>query len=265
MSLFVLFALTAVILISCKKDTNTTPPATVNFSKVGTENASIEGAFTDAFRQVDQTCKQHNYKSITSNPTVTIDTLAYPMNVTIDYGTYCLGPDGVVRSGKINAHLTKLYIDSGAVTTITFDNYYVNARHITGTEIITNNGKNGLGHTVFGVVIQNGNLFSVDGTTTYNSVQQREWIAGESTLLDPTDDVYSITGTGSGTTSDGTNYTVTITSPLVASIGCAWIESGVINITVANYPLISIDYGTGACDNAAVVSCSGYTFNLVMP
>jgi len=268
-SMAALFTLASIVLVSCKKDDtpkqNTTP---VNYSKVASENASIEAAFTDAFRQVDQTCKANGVKNINTCPTVTItpfDLVTYPKDVVIDYGTSCTGNDGVIRSGRILAHLTKCYIDSGSVTTITFDNYYVNSRHITGTEVITNNGKNLSNHTVFGVVIQNGNLFSVDGTTSYNSVQQREWIAGESTILDPTDDVYLITGTGSGTTTDGVAYTVNIVTPLQASIGCAWIESGIIDIAIQNNPNIRIDYGTGACDDAAVVTCAGYTFNIVMP
>ena len=264
LSLAVLFTLAIVILISCKKDTTTNQTSTVNFSKVGTENATIDGAFTDAFRQVDQTCKQHNYKDINSCPTVTIDSLAYPMHVTIDYGIACTGNDGVVRSGIIYAALTKPYIDSASVTTVTFSNYIVNTHKITGTEIITNVGKVN-GHHVFDVTVQNGNLYSIDGVTTYNSVQQRTWIHGDSTLLNPMDDVYSITGSGSGTTTDGTSYTVSIGTPLQVALNCPWVESGTLNVTVPNYPAITVDYGNGACDDAAVVSCAGYTFNLVMP
>jgi hypothetical protein len=257
----------------CKKD-NTTPPTTnpttqaTQATKVATENATIDGAFIDAFRQVDMKLKQQGLKPADSCCTVTFtpnDLYTYPKDVVLDYGTSCTGNDGVVRSGKILVHLTKSYIDSGSVTTVTFNNYYVNNRHITGTEIITNMGKNLSGHHVFSVQIQNGNLYSPDGVTVYNSNQQREWIEGDGTLLDPMDDVYLITGTASGTTTDGVNYSLMITSALRVAVSCPWVESGKADITEPNVPLINLDYGSGTCDNQAIATCGGYTFNIVMP
>jgi hypothetical protein len=264
-----MIALTGVLFTACKKDddSDNNNATSTNYTKVATENATVEAAFNDAFRQVDQAVKENNVKGTNSCATVTITPLGttYPKDAVIDYGTSCTGDDGVVRSGKILIHLTQLYIDSGSVTTVTFDNYYVNGRKITGTEIITNAGTNNSGHQVFSVTIQNGNLYSVDGTTSYNSTQQREWISGDSTLLDPTDDVYMITGSGSGVTTDGTSYTVIITTALKVTLSCAWIESGVIEITPQGSAVITINYGSGTCDNAATGSCSGYNFNIVMP
>ena len=104
----------------------------------------------------------------------------------------------------------------------------------------------------------------MNGVTTYNSVQEREWIEGDNTLLDPMDDVYMITGTANGVTIDGTSYTVVITSALRVAVDCAWIESGIINVTEPNIPVITIDYGSGNCDNIATVTCSGYTFTINM-
>jgi len=262
---------TAIIMTAgCKKD-----PAPVNpvspanqATKVATENASVDAAFTDAFRQVEMAIKQHGLKNISSCCTVTFtptDLSTYPKDVVIDYGTSCTGYDGVVRSGQILAHMTKAYPDSASLTIVTFNNYYVNNRLITGTERITNTGKNAAGHHTFDVEVQNGNLYSPDGITVYNSIQQREWIEGDSTLLDPTDDVYMITGTANGTTTDNVHYTATITKALRVAVGCAWIESGVVEITEPNIPVISLDYGNGTCDNNAVATCSGYTFNIVMP
>ena len=270
-SVSIIVCLATIMFSGCKKDTTPTPTPTspsTQASKVAMENASAEGAFTDAFRQVDQAVKQQGLKSIQTCCTVSFtpnDLSTYPKDVVIDYGTSCTGDDGVVRSGQILAHLTKAYPDSGSVTTITFNNYYVNSRHITGTERITNVGRNSLGHHVFDVEVQNGNLYSPDGITVYNSVQQREWIEGESTLLDPMDDVYMITGTASGTTTNGVNYTLVISTALRVAVGCAWIESGIVNITEPNIPVISLNYGDGTCDNNAVATCSGYTFNIVMP
>jgi len=254
----------------CKKDpVPTTPTSPANqATKVAMENATIDAAFTDAFRQVELAIKQNGLKEISSCCNVTFtpaDLGTFPKDVVIDYGTSCTGSDGVVRSGQILAHMTSAYQDSGSVTTITFNNFYVNNRHITGTERITNVGINADGHRLFDVEVQNGNLYSPDGITVYNSLQQREWIAGDSTLLDPTDDVYVITGTASGTTTNNVNYTLVITTPLLVAVDCAWIQSGVVEITEPNIPVITLDYGNGTCDDDAVATCSGYTFNIVMP
>ena len=273
MSITLVIAFTAVLFVHCKKEDSTTltptptpTPSTSNPAKAATENASIEAAFSDAFKQVDKFAKD-NGKGINSCPTVTITPFdqTYPKDLEIDYGTSCTGNDGVIRSGKIKAHLTKSYIDSGSVATVTFDNYYVNSRKITGTEIITNKGKNNAGHHVFEADVQNGTLYSPDGVTTYNSIQQREWIEGDGTLLDPTDDVYLNTGTANGTTTDGVNYTLVITTPLRVALSCAWVESGKFEMTEPNIPVITLDYGNTGCDNDAVVTCAGYTFNIEMP
>jgi hypothetical protein len=262
----ILMMISLTVTISCKKETETkNSPA--NISKVVMENSTCEAAFADAFRQVDKACRQNNVKDVNSCPSVSIvpADLTYPKDMVVDYGTSCTGDDGAMRSGKIVIHLTSLYTDSGSVTTITFDNYYVNGRKITGTEIIINKGTNIAGHQVFDVNIQNGNLFSIDGTTSYNSLQHREWVAGDNTLFDPLDDIYMITGTANGITTDGTSYTLDITSPLQATISCAWIESGIILISPQGSPAITVDYGSGSCDNDAVATCSGYVTNIEMP
>jgi len=269
-------AATAIGLIfnSCKKDipasSSTTPATSVTSAtatNTATQGATTDEAFTDAFRQVDVAAKEHLATKTDSSscPVVTFtpaDFTTYPKSLVINFGTSCTGPDGIVRSGEILANLTACYIDSGSVTTVTFNNYYVNGNKITGTEIITNEGRNSLGHPVFGVQVINGNLYSPSGVTSYNSTQQREWIQGYNTLLNPMDDVYLITGTASGVETTGTSFTMTITSPLQVAMDCAWIESGTLNITETGIPVITISYGngTGTCANVATVTCDGYTF-----
>lgn len=255
---------------ACKKDP-VTPPINQPYtqaSKVATENAYAEAAFSDAYRQVELAVKQNGLKYLSSCCNVTFtpnDLSSWPKDIVIDFGTGCTGDDGVVRSGQILVHMTKAYIDSGSVSTLTFNNYFVNSRQITGLERITNMGRNLAGNHMFMAEVENGNLYSPDGVTVYNSIQEREWIEGESTLLEIMDDVYMVTGTANGTTSGGTAYTLVITTPLRVAVGCAWIQSGIVEITQSGLPVITLDYGTGACDNNAVATCSGYTFNIVMP
>ncbi len=263
----------SIMYVGCKKETNPVPNPTIPISpmnqagKVALENASIQGAFADAFQQVDLVIHQNGLRSTHSSVIITItpnDLTTYPKDVVIDFGTSNTGSDGVVRSGQILAHLTAPYIDSGSVTTISFNDYHVNNRLITGTETINNAGKNSVGHYVFDVIILNGNLYSPDGVTVYNSHQQREWIVGDNTLLDLMDDVYLVTGTGSGNTTANVNYTLNITEALQVAIACAWVESGKVDITEPNIPVITLDYGNGNCDDQAIATCGGYTYAITM-
>jgi len=266
----IILTATVMVLSSCKKDPEPVQPVSPyeKATKVATENAAVEAAFADAFRQVELAITQNSLKMLSSCCNVTFtpnDLGTWPKNIVIDYGTSCIGFDGVERSGQILVHMSKPYFDSSSVSIVTFNNFYVNNRQITGLERITNLGKNLAGNHVFRAEVEDGNLYSPDGITAYNSIQEREWIEGDNTLLDPCDDVYMITGTANGTTTDGTHYTLVIVSPLRVAIACAWIQSGVVDISMQNIPVINLDYGNGICDNIAVATCSGYTFNIIMP
>jgi len=78
------------------------------------------------------------------------DAAQWPKTVTIDFGTAgCTGQNGYLRKGKIIYTLDKKLITTGAVLTITFENYSVNGHKIEGVCTITNNGSlNGLNVTV---------------------------------------------------------------------------------------------------------------------
>ena len=84
--------------------------------------------------------------------TVTVDTVAFPMTVSINFGsTNCLGGDGRNRRGIINATFTGKYRDSLSVLTITPSNYYLNDYKIEGTKVVTNKGHNANGNLWFKV------------------------------------------------------------------------------------------------------------------
>ena len=91
-------------------------------------------------------------------------------------------------------------------------------------------------------------------------------MAGESTigLFKWTDDVYSITGTASGTGFDGTAFTSNITNPLIVALNCHWIEKGTIVFTPSGKLPRTIDFGNGDCDANATITIAGATFNIVL-
>ena len=92
----------------------------------------------------------------------------------------------------------------------------------------------------------------------------REWIAGESTILDPWDDVYLISGTADGTGINGNTFSVVIHNPLRVALNCKWIESGTLTLTPQNLSPRDVDYGSGACDDQATVTINGTVYNVTM-
>lgn len=216
------------------------------------------------------------YKMAGPCATVTLtpfDTATFPKTLTIDFGpTNCAGNDGKNRKGKIVVTITGKYRTPGTVITIKPDNYYVNDNKIEGTKTVTNNGRNNAGNLSYSVEVV-GKITTTDNKTIeWKSSRTREWIEGESTTFwthginGITDDVYSITGTGSGVNRDGRKFEAAITTPLRVQFCGLKIEitKGVIELQPEDLKKRVIDYGNGSCDNQAVVTIGKktYTVNL---
>ncbi|NCX95301.1 MAG: hypothetical protein EBX41_02625 [Chitinophagia bacterium] len=190
-------------------------------------------------------------------------------SIVVDFGaTNCLCHDGRYRRGVIVVHYTGRYADSGSTHTVTFRNYYQNDNQVTGTKTVTNLGNNSLGQPTFSVSV-NGAVILASGAGTLTSVwtRTRTWTAGYTTPTDWTDDVYSITGSGSITRPSGAVVNVNITTPLIVAASCRWIEAGTIAYTLSSGATRTINYGTTpACDNTAILTLpSGTTYTITMP
>ncbi|QKG58098.1 hypothetical protein GKZ68_16595 [Hymenobacter sp. BRD128] len=182
--------------------------------------------------------------------------------LTLDFGpTNCLCADGRYRRGQLTAVFSGPYRQAGAVITINRTNYFVNDNQHLGTRVITN-----LGGGSFDLSVQNASIiFANSGTTSWSSQRRYTRTAGFGTpsILD---DVYSITGSLTGTNRRGVTYTATIQQPLIKkfAVGCArHFVAGTIEITndKANSMLINYDpSGTAACDNLATVTINGHTY-----
>lgn len=276
-------AVLALTLNSCKKKTNSNNNANTNVDvTVATDNSLADNAFNDVQNISDQAAKGNLvfYSSTyngTEKPnnaddyaksscaTITHDTVSSPRLLTIDFGSSnCLCNDGKNRRGKIIVSYTGKYRDSASVHTTTFDNYFVNDNQILGTKTVTNKGHNSSGNLNYDIVVQ-GQVIKANngGTITWNSNRNREWVAGESTLT-WLDDAYLITGSGSGTSANGTSYTMTITTGLHRALNCRWFDSGVLDITPSGLPTRTINYGAGTCDANATVTVSGTSYPIVM-
>src|SRR5262249_32088485 len=129
---------------------------------------------------------------------------------------------------------------------------------------VTNEGHNSSGNLHYAINVITAIITLPTGQTiVWTSQRDREWIQGESTLL-IFDDVYSITGSASGTDQNGNPFTVTITNPLIVKVTCPWITEGTLSITHGSLPTATLDYGDGTCDDQATVTINGNTFVITL-
>lgn len=259
-----LFAVLALSMAACRKDED--EPTDLDWSSAS-DNARAEDYFNDMLSEVDDAAKNNGLRSMNDgcDPIVTFDTLAMPHTLTIDFGTVnCTANNGRLRRGKILVTFTGPYGAIGTVITITPQDYYVNNNHVEGLKTVTNMGPDGDGHTYFTVVVD-GTITAGDGSWTaeHHANRVRTWIEGEGTTS-IFDDVYLITGGGSGVNRNGVAYTLTITQGLRIAIGCPWITAGKLEITPDGHATRYVDFGSGSCDGAVSVTVNGTTFSFIM-
>jgi len=236
-----------------------------------TDNSLAEFAFNDVFAVTSEAALVTQGIRATSQTlacaTISADTTVNPMILLVDFGTVnCTGADGRNRRGKIFATFTGKYRDSLTVITITPQDYYLNDYKVEGTKTVTNKGHNSSGNLWYTVVVQNAKITEPGGTwnVTWNSSRVREWIAGESTVTDFTDDVYLITGSANGVNRRGNSFTADITTALRVELSCNWIVSGTMTITPDNLNPRYVDFGSGSCDNDATVTVNGNVYDIEM-
>ncbi len=273
-SFYVLLTLTMsalAFLSSCNKDDNNNQ----NNYRSAIDNATAENMFNDLYKQASdavmaaQDSAEGNktmLQSLSSCATLTItpfDLTTFPKTVTLDFGSVnCLGTDGRYRRGVVEMTITGWYRDSGTVVTVEPQGYYVNDNLVQGVKTLTNKGRNNDGNLVYDLFVD-GSVTTSDGTIQWTSTRQNEWKEGESTVFNPWDDLYMITGTADGTNIEGEEFNVVINTALRILVGCRWITSGVLTLSSGTFSM-SVDYGSGACDATAVVTINGEEYNIVM-
>ena len=73
------------------------------------------------------------------------------------------------------------------------------------------------------------------------------------------DDIYLIRGNYNGVNRSGLSFNSLITTPIRKELSCKWPVSGVLEITPQNLQTRVIDFGSGACDNDALVSVGSFS------
>ena len=258
------------MLSSCKKDN----VATDNDFSASRDDAFAEATYDNVTNIADEAYSlktNGNYKSsdnifLGDCATVTLDTTVFPRVLTIDFGdTNCLGNDGRYRRGKIIVTFTGRYWYPGTIITTTFDEYYVNDNQVEGTKVVTNNGFNAEGNMNWDIAV-NGliTLANGEGTITWNSQRNREWIEGITTPYNRWDNIYLITGDAHGQRANGLHWTRVITSPLRVELACRFIVSGTVEIKPEGKALRILDFGDGSCDNEATVTINGNVYTIYL-
>ncbi len=258
----------SLMLHSCKKDKEEEKNKDqTEAAELSVANNIAETMYDDVFNTVLLDGQSNNVAGRgNSCATVTLnnsDPDTYPKIMTLDFGTGCTGFDGLTRKGKIIATLSGRIRTAGTSITITFDNYSVNDFKLEGEFSITNNsGNTGLSFTT---QTTNGKLTYPGGTLYYthsgNHTLTQTAGAGTPSFLD---DSFSLTGSGTTTSSLGNSLTVNITTPLVKKATCANVVSGVEQFTYNNING-TLDFGDGSCDNIALLTIGSYHQTVTLP
>lgn len=266
--LFIIWLAGGLFILGCKKKEEDTEP-----DWMSSKDLSIADAlWQDLYKIVDEEAQNDSTVANRSCATVAVSPIgSFPTTLTIDFGSLgCMGTDGRYRKGIIQAVFTGPWRDSLSVVTVTPQNYYVDGYLLSGTKTIENKGRVG-GFLTYDVQVNNGKVTDQSNAViTWNSNVTYTWIEGDSTTLIThgsagiLDDVYTISGTYSGVNRQGNNFTAQTTSPIRKELDCRWPVSGVLTITPQGLETRTINFGTGSCDNYAIVSVAGYSKSVQM-
>jgi len=242
--LFAALLMGATLFQSCKKDNAVDEDVTTSEDLATSEDFSEQIDFA-----VDVAIEERGGGSTCPTVTLAQPWGTWPNTITIDYGTTgCTGPNGDhFLKGKIIITQTADMFTAGAVRTKTFENFFVDDVQVSGTKTRTNNGLDAAGNWSYTKTATNMVHSYPDGTSsTWNRTHTSTLINGAGT---PThwDNVWSITGSASGTNRNGKNITATILEPLIKKGACRWITEGVAQFTRES-KTATLDFGNGTCD-----------------
>ncbi|HEY9113266.1 MAG TPA: hypothetical protein VIN10_01115 [Bacteroidales bacterium] len=249
------------------------------------DNAYLENVFNNVSGIADEAYELSSGKSsrelassyyLSDCVEVLIDLSSNPYLISIDFGEEnCLCNDGRYRRGKILVTFTGLYREPGTIITHSLENYFVDDDRVSGTMVVTNTGLNEQQNMQYDVHINGEVLKASDGRIiTYTSDRTREWIEGRESFQ-ITDDVYLISGTAFGASSENASegsttkltnsWQMATTNPLRVALNCKWISAGTLLVNVTGWDEATIEYGDGNCDNEIFIIYNGKTYTFKLP
>lgn len=175
------------------------------------------------------------------------------IDITMDYGEGCFNKNDNFLSGKIIMSVGFDLAEKAISIDYTFDNFYFNNKKVEGEMHKTRIRKNENGFPQAIITKDIKITWEDDAFVTVKGERKREWIEGFDNKIWG-DNVFSVTGTWTITQRDGIKKTVTVIEPLIRRSACRFIVSGILEIQ-KNDKICSLDYGSGECDNIAILTC----------
>lgn len=184
----------------------------------------------------------------------------WPRRWTFDYGTEnCECFNENMKRGKINVNLSDWWKNEGSFKEITFEDFYMNDNKMEGVKTTLNTGLNENGNLTFTKKVTDAKLtYTDESVITWSCEKFSEQVEGGATLLFA-DDMWAVTGSGSGINLDEKSYTMEITTALVYNNGCFYPVSGIMEISTEGEDLKVINSGEGECDNVITVTTGDVT------
>lgn len=107
-------------------------------------------------------------------------------------------------------------------------------------------------------MVINGNITNTINSRwrTWNSVKNVLQITGYGTPHFPLDDIYKITAYATGSNSGGHSWASLIVEPLIKKFTCPWIVQRTVRL-VRDGRTALLDYGSGGCDDQAIIYING--------
>ena len=282
-----------IIVFSCKKESSETNDAQQeNASRAATEaDATAEIIFNDVFDNVigvnnevglegtgvfgRMASPANNGERVMGCYTVNVAQVVqgqlFPLRITIDFGSGCTGKDGRTRSGKIITEYSGRLTVPGKSSTTHFENYKVDSLSVEGTYNVSNSGNVSLRQ--FTVDVTGAKLsWKTSNYIGWNSHRIVTQTQGLGTPDFFADDVFGLTGNSSGEVTTAllaTAWQSTIKETLQKKFTCRWINQGIVEVTRQNLSsgskwTGSLDYGTGECDNKAVLTVNGIAHQITL-
>lgn len=184
--------------------------------------------------------------------TVTQTNGKYPKTLNVYYPDGNTTPcfNGMIRSGLLRATYSNAYTNYNASVELQFKDFYYNGYLVKGTALLKNRGANSTGFTTFRLTP---NFTFTDTASqksfTLNGQLDYAWTAG-STNIQTTNDEFEVTGSVTGISSAGTNYSAKITSAIPVNYECVWPSSGEVTLEPTSLQTRYLKYGFGTCDNS---------------
>lgn len=259
---------------SCKKDDEKT--VTKEDAKVIAKNDVVSDAvYTDIYSQSEEILSElesnkypasgsKKVASLSGTVTITVtknngDTTNFPKDIVVIYDNYTSN-SGIKLNGTLKITQSARIRKAQAVRKIVLENFTVNDTiSVEGTKTVTYLGLVS-GKPSTKIELTNGKLtFDSGDSFTRSYTHTITWESGFTTLFNIWDDVYSVSGTGNGSSSNGLSYSTTISENLEYKFFDFCIKKGKIEISVEGQKKVYLDFNRTNCADKIKLIIEGDT------